>query len=193
MGKLLFKRLAFSICIESFKSGIIFKIVFIWISWIPINSIRGPVVKVHYICKYLSLPPQMLKLRSEQELHCPMLQPVFSIFFIYPRKDICIKTHLCKDPSHWHRVAEGVDLPSNSRSYSEFLQKEFMTSEHVVNLVFIMGAQLIILAPTSSHELKSSFFYKLSDSSFHFSCLFAPPDVEELHFVVDKSSIWILS
>jgi hypothetical protein len=81
-------------------------------------------------------------------------------------------------------MAEGINVPSDSRGNSEFLLKPVVSKVHVVYYVFIMCASFIVHTPASVNNFKTTLLDKHANFAFDIISLGLPPHTEELHFDV---------
>jgi len=80
-------------------------------------------------------------------------------------------------------------MPSNSWFDSKFFEKELVTEHHVVDHVFEVRTGLIMHAPSSIYEFKSTFFHKLVDLLLDFISLSPVPHGKEFHLDISEFSL----
>jgi len=90
-------------------------------------------------------------------------------------------------------VAEGIDLPTDSRSDSELFKCELVAHLHVVDHVLVVGASFIVHRPASVKNLETALADEVSDVLLHSLSLVSPPHLEEFHLNVRESLLVIFN
>jgi hypothetical protein len=90
-------------------------------------------------------------------------------------------------------VAEGIDLPTDSRSDSELFKCELVAHLHVVDHVLVVGASFIMHRPASVKNLETALADKVSDVLLHCLSLVSPPHLEEFHLNIRESLLVIFN
>ena len=102
------------------------------------------VVVVKCMAKNLGAFSNRLPTWPPNPFHFFVCKPPIFILIIESSKKESIKSHLCEEASVCVRMPEGINLPTDSGSDTELLHNEFMTHQHVIDHVVVMGACLIV-------------------------------------------------
>ena len=90
-------------------------------------------------------------------------------------------------------MAEGIDLPTDSRSDSELFKCELVAHLHVVDHVLVVGASFIVHRPASVKNLETALADEVSDVLLHSLSLVSPPHLKEFHLNIRESLLVIFN
>lgn len=130
--------------------------------------------------------------RSPDELHCVLGKSLLLVLEVQPGNDKGVQAHLSEQSLVSTRVTEWIDVPTDARSNAEFFLHKLMALHHVVDHVLIIDTGLILHAPASVEQLKSSILDKLAHTRLGLFALVLPPHGEKLHLDIGKLLSFIL-
>ena len=122
------------------------------------KAIWSAVMVVQGVGKDLGAGSQGIVERTPNPLHSLLLQSLLLVLVVQSRKEPGIKAHLSEQSWLGIRMSERINVPSDSRGDSEFVQQELVSNEHVVDHVFVVGTGLVVHAPPTVDDLQAALF-----------------------------------
>jgi hypothetical protein len=149
---------------------------------IPVVAIGWTIQRsVKNVSKDLSVVAKRLRIWSPDELHLIVAHSFVDVCVVGSSEEPGVIAHVRKESGIGIRVAEWINLPSSSGSYSELIQDPLVTHDMVVDHILISWTSLIMHRPTGIHKFKLTTL----DQAFDFRLLFVgleiPPHAEEFH------------
>jgi type IV secretory pathway VirB3-like protein len=149
---------------------------------IPVVAIGWTIQRsVKNVSKNLSVVTKRLRIWSPDELHFIVAHSFFDVCVVGSSEEPGVIAHVRKESGIGIRVAEWINLPPSSGSYSELIQDPLVTHDMVVDHILISWTSLIMHRPAGIHKFKLTTL----DQAFDFRLLFVgleiPPHAEEFH------------
>jgi hypothetical protein len=85
----------------------------------------------------------VIKEGAPNPFHFLILKTASFILVVKTCKEPSIEAHICKDPWSSIRMTEWINVPSNTRSNSEFFHQKVVTLLHVIDKVIKRWASFI--------------------------------------------------
>ncbi len=121
---------------------------------LKIQILRRPVDVInHHKCEKLSTSTKMSPSRSPKPLHAWFVHSFFRVLEITSGKNYGIESHLGKETRISVWMAKWINLPSDSRSDTNFFEKELMSRHHVINHIFKVSTCFVVHGPSSVNKL----------------------------------------
>jgi len=155
--------------------------------WIAIISLEDSCQNLMLIAKIGGSWSPEENQRSVLRIHA------FDLFLeIYSAEEHCFKAHLCIESCIGIWMTKCINIPSYSRSDSEFFIKPLKTKHHIINNILIICISLIISYPSPINNLQLPVLKQHLNSTLHFLLLPLIPHTKEPHLRITKPPFRIL-